>query len=169
MQCRFRKRQESGHVQNADRYVKGGGAVEASQIVCMGILIVISVIDLRNRRIPAGILAAAGTGAFLCQCLCRREDVMLVIGGMGVGALFLFISRVTREGIGYGDSLGILGLGIYLGLWKLLEVLAGAFVLLALCGIVVLIRKKMSRKSVLPFYPFLALSYVICLIVERGI
>lgn len=169
MQFLFRRRQENVHVQSADKYRKEGETVEVSQIVCMGILIIVSIIDLKYRKIPAGILAAVSGGAFIYQCLCRREDVILIAGGIGIGVFFLYISRVTRESIGYGDSLGILSLGIYLGMWKLLEILAGAFFLLALCGIVVLIRKKMSRKSALPFYPFLALSYMICLIVERGL
>ena len=143
--------------------------MEVSRIICLGILIIVSVIDLKCRKIPVNILAAASAGALIYRCLCCRESVMLLAGGIGIGVFFLFISRITQESIGYGDSLGILCLGIYLGMWKLLEILAGAFFLLALCGIAVLIRKRMSRKSALPFYPFLAVSYAACLLAERGI
>lgn len=134
--------------------------MEADQIVCLGILVIVSVIDIKYRKIPVRILIAMNVGAFIFQCLCRREEVVLVAGGVIVGIVFLLISRVTEEGVGYGDSLGILGLGIYLGLWKLFEVLAGAFFMLAICAVAVLIRKKMSRKIALPFYPFLTAAYV---------
>lgn len=51
---------------------------------------------------------------------------------MTVGILFLLISKVTEEGFGYGDSLAILILGIYLGFWGLIGVLSGAFLLLVM-------------------------------------
>lgn len=136
--------------------------MEVSHMVCMGILIMASVIDIRQRNIPVGMLAAADTGALVYQAVFQKEDVILVAGGAAAGIVMLAVSRLTKEGIGYGDSLGILGLGIYLGLWGLLEVLAGAFFLLALGAAFVLAKKRMSRKSMLPFYPFLAVSYLLC-------
>lgn len=143
--------------------------MKADQIVCLGILVIVSVIDIRYRKIPVKILAAMNAGAFIFQCLCQKEDIVLIVGGIAIGVAFLAISRATKEGVGYGDSLGILGLGIYLGLWKLFEVLAGAFFLLALCAIGVLIRKKMSRKIALPFYPFLTAAYIFWMIGEIGV
>lgn len=134
--------------------------MEIDLIICLGILLIVSVIDIKYRKIPVQVLAAMNAGAILGQCLYRREDIILVAGGIAVGAVFLFVSRVTEEGVGYGDSLGILSLGIYAGLWSLLEILAGAFFLLALCAAIVLVRKKMSRKHSLPFYPFLTVAYI---------
>ena len=73
----------------------------------------------------------------------------------------------------------ILLLGIYLGIWKLLIVLSGAFFLLTLAAVVLLsyysIRgkgmaqgtvgmKKISRKYALPFYPFLTCGYILYLV-----
>lgn len=143
--------------------------MEADRIVCLGILVIVSVVDMKYRKIPVGILAVMIAGACVFQCLCHKEDTALIAGGVAVGIVFLFISRVTKEGVGYGDSLGILGLGIYLGLWKLFEVLAGALFLLALCAIVVLAGKKMSRKAALPFYPFLTAAYVLWMAGEIGV
>ncbi len=135
--------------------------MKLSQMICMGILTGLSVIDIKCRKIPIGILAAADAGALIYQALFGKEDAALVFGGIAVGILMLAISRLTEESIGYGDSLGIAGLGGYLGFWKLLEVLAAAFFLLAVCGILVLTKKRMERKSALPFYPFLAVSYIL--------
>lgn len=63
--------------------------------------------------------------------------------------------------MGYGDSWAILILGIFLGLWGVLEVLAAAFLLLTLVSVVLLARKRMSRRLSVPFYPFLAAGYLI--------
>lgn len=143
--------------------------MKADQAVCLGILIIVSAIDIKCRKIPAGILLSMNIGAFIFQCLCHREDAALILGGAATGIMFLAVSRITKEGVGYADSLGILGMGIYLGLWKLFEVLAGAFFLLALCAMVVLARKKMSRKIALPFYPFLTTGYIFWLAGEIGV
>ena len=78
----------------------------------------------------------------------------MAAGGAGVGILFLLVSKVTREGFGYGDSWAILALGIYLGLWGVLDVLVGTFCFLAVAALVCLTAKKMSRKHTIPFIPF---------------
>lgn len=143
--------------------------MEISQMICLGILVIISVIDTKWRKIPVCILAGMIIGALAYQCFWCKGDIVLIVGGIAVGGVFLIVSRITKEGMGYGDSLGILGLGIYLGLWKLLEILAGAFFLLALSGIFVLAAKRMSRKCALPFYPFLTAAYMVWVIGEAGL
>lgn len=137
-----------------------------SQIICMGIFLILSIADVRFRKVPSGILFLCGAAAIIYQVVQRPMDLWLAAGGTGVGIAFLLLSRWTREGIGYGDSLAILVLGIYLGFWGLLEVLAGAFFLLLPVGILCLIRNRMSRKKTVPFYPFLAAGYLMSVLVK---
>lgn len=132
---------------------------------CLIFLIVLSVTDMKIRQIPALALTAGNAAAVLYQMACRQEDFISIAGGAAVGIVFLLIAKLTRESIGYGDGLGILGLGIYLGFWKLLEVLASAFFLLAVGAAIILGRKKMSRKCALPFYPFLTVGYAAWLVI----
>ena len=78
-----------------------------SRVCCMGFLAWVSVIDLRTRRIPVVLLIVWNLQAViyrLYQVTGGREDAALFIGGIGVGAAFFLISRVTKEGIGYGDD-----------------------------------------------------------------
>ena len=131
---------------------------EISQVFCMGILLSLSVIDIHFRRIPVDILVMASIAALVYQGITRQADLWMAAGGAGVGILFLLVSKVTREGFGYGDSWAILALGIYLGLWGVLDVLAGTFCLLAAAS---LTAKKMSRKHTIPFIPFLAAGYLL--------
>jgi len=130
----------------------------------MGFLAWVSVIDLRTRRIPVVLLIVWNLQAViyrLYQVTGGREDAALFIGGIGVGAAFFLISRVTKEGIGYGDSWMILILGIYLGVWEILEVLAGTCLLLAAASVICLTAKRMSPSVALPFAPFLAAGYLL--------
>ena len=132
-----------------------------SQIIGMGMLSVLSIVDIQFRKVPVEILAAANLAVLVYQIMFQREDLWLVLGGVAVGFVFLGISWASRQTVGYGDSWAILILGIFLGLWGVLEVLAAAFLLLTLVSVVLLARKRMSRRLSVPFYPFLAAGYLI--------
>ena len=132
-----------------------------SQIIGMGMLSVLSIVDIQFRKVPVEILAAANLAVLVYQIMFQREDLWLVLGGVAVGLVFLGISWASRQKVGYGDSWAILILGIFLGLWGVLEVLAAAFLLLTLVSVVLLARKRMSRRLSVPFYPFLAAGYLI--------
>ena len=135
-----------------------------SQIICLGILTGLSVVDIRSRKIPVNILILAGLLVLGYQILAGKEDIRMVLGGICIGAVFLLISKATGEGVGYGDSWAVLILGIYLGMWGLIEVLFAAFLVLAAASVICLGRKKMSRKCRLPFYPFLAVGYFLSIL-----
>lgn len=118
----------------------------------------LAVVDVRRQRIPVSYLIILAAGSILKQCTGRPEDVWLILGGAGIGCIFLILSKVTEEGLGYGDSLGILILGIGLGTWKLLEVLMATFLLLFVWSMIIwCIRKKKNQR--IPFYPFLVSGY----------
>lgn len=137
-----------------------------SQIICLGSLTGLSVTDIYYRKVPGEILAMGAAGTLIYQLYSRSVSPWVLAGGAGVGVLFLLGSKVTREGIGYGDSLAILILGAYMGLWELLKVLSGAFFLLFITSVAGLCMKKMSRKYALPMFPFLTAGYLLVLLVQ---
>lgn len=124
-----------------------------------------AVIDIRYHKIPVNLLIFGGTGAILHHLIYREMNFFIILGGAGAGILFLLLSKVTEEGLGYGDSWAILILGTYLGLWKLLSVLFVAFLLLSVSAMIVLCVKKMSRFVALPFMPYLLAGYVAVILV----
>lgn len=139
-----------------------------SQIVCIAGLTCASVADVYSRKIPVCVLVLANVAAVGYQIAVKKDDIWLIIGGIGIGILFLLLGKATHESIGYGDGWAILILGIYLGVWQLLEMLTVAFILLVVASVFCLVWKKMSRKMTIPFYPFLAAGYLVCLISGGG-
>lgn len=139
------------------------------RITGLCILFLFSYIDIQLRRVPVWLLYLSGAAAFVYQILYPERNIWLLLGGAGVGILFLIISKVTEEGMGYGDSWGILVFGIYLGLWELVEVLLTAFFILAVFSAAVLIRKRLQGRYTLPFYPFLTGGYLTVMFIEGGV
>ncbi|GAA0804902.1 hypothetical protein GCM10008910_40550 [Faecalicatena orotica] len=134
---------------------------EIGQAWCGIYLCLLSVIDIWIKRVPVCLLAAGGIAAGMYQAYQRDMPLLIVLGGAAAGVVFLAVSRVTEEGFGYGDSLLILVLGIYLGFWNLLGVLFGAFLLSALFAVFALVLHKFDRSTGYPFVPFLLISYTI--------
>ena len=122
---------------------------------------------MKKHEVPAIILYLAGAGSVVYQMIYRQESLWQIIGGALTGIVCLLISRVTREGLGYGDSIGILALSIFLGFSRIVGVLMTAFFLLLCASILILTKRKMSRKMAIPFYPFLASAYACLLLAER--
>ncbi len=137
-----------------------------SQVVTIGMLSALSIGDIYSRRIPVYSLVFCNLAAMGYQIFIGKEDIWLILGGIGIGILFFLVSRVTNEEIGYGDSWMILILGIYLGIWRLLEVLSAAFLFLVLAAVGCMTMKKMSGKYKLPFIPFLTGGYLCCVFME---
>lgn len=133
---------------------------EISKIIGLLILVYLSWSDIRKRQVPVLVLAAAGVLAVLYQSAAGSAGVGKVVMSTVPGIFFLLVSKVTEEGIGYGDSLGIFVFGIYLGFWQILEVLFSTFFLMFCVLIPVLWKKKMSRKAGLAFYPFFTGGYL---------
>ena len=141
---------------------------KVSQVICIGAMAGMSVTDVMFRKVPEAFLILGGAAAILYQCIFRTAEVWLLFGGASIGCFFLFLSKVTREGIGYGDSWGILVLGLYMGMWNLLGVLLGALSLLLITAMVLLATGRFKRNAFLTFYPFLTGGYVLVLLTGVG-
>ena len=132
--------------------------------ICQCIFLVyiaaLAVMDFKYRKLPLKTLLS-GLFIVAAGCLCGREisPVLLATGGC-MGIVFLLISRVSGESFGYGDSILILIIGIFLGFWNLMYLLLGAFSMAAVFSAVMMIKHRFNRKSSFPFVPFLAAAYL---------
>ena len=125
--------------------------------VIMGVyLISLSYSDMKRRKLSVGVIVLGFLSALVFQAITGIESWRAVAGGILTGFLFMGISRLTEEKIGYGDSLLI----TFLGMWKLLILLLGAFGLAAAVSILLMIKRKFTRKSMIPFVPFLTVAYM---------
>lgn len=129
------------------------------RLIFAGYLGVLTVMDIRMKRLNL-LFLLSGFILVIAGLFCGRDlHPLLSVTGAGVGLVCLLTSKVTGESFGYGDSLLILIMGGFLGFWDILSLLTAAFLLAAGFSVIMLIRKRFSRKTAFPFVPFLLIAY----------
>ena len=119
-----------------------------------------AICDILNRKIPSGYLMAGTVLAVLYLAFGEQTEWYLWVPGAVTGLTFLAFSKLSGEGIGYGDSWMILNLGLFLGIVRLLVLLGIAFAGAAVASGLGIAMKKWNRKTRIPFYPFLLVGYL---------
>lgn len=133
----------------------------------MGVLIMSSVFDLKNKEIPAptlvmaAFISAISAGIQLSHNKSACPDILLSLlpGVVMIAAAFL-----SREGIGYGDGLMALSIGPSLGFEIMLIGTLAAFFLSSIISIALMGFKKAGRKTKIPFVPFITVGMGVALI-----
>lgn len=116
--------------------------------------------DYRERQIPLTLLLGMTVAAVLLAIFYPKENLGNRIGGAALGILFFFVSRFTKQAIGYGDSWLILILGIHLGLSLALQVLLLASFVAGVSSLFLLMRSHWNKSINIPFVPFMVLGYL---------
>jgi leader peptidase (prepilin peptidase)/N-methyltransferase len=141
--------------------------------------VALAVIDIQHRRLPDALtltsypvtlvllgLAALGTrggGHHLADAL---------IGMIAAGLLYLLLALIYPSGMGWGD-VKLAGLiGLYLGWFGATVLLAGllaGYLLAALTGIALLVTRRATRKSQIPFGPFMLAGALIAILASGAL
>lgn len=111
--------------------------------------------DFRYKRIP---WCVQGMGiVFMCICmLVQWNEINIFYLAAFIPRIFLLLlSWITKENIGYADGVSVLILGGMTGFRNCLWILCISMLLLSMVGAVLLLAGRVSRKSKIPFLPFL--------------
>lgn len=133
---------------------------EISDGIVLAFLIIASLFDWRTKMLPNYLLVCMSVLVVFLRVVAVSDGWLLTLGGVGIGLIFWFISRGTKEAIGYGDSWMIVLLGVYLGGVRLSELLMVAFFTAGLFTLGILIRRKCREGVSIPLVPFLAIGFV---------
>lgn len=129
--------------------------------ILLGVILVISSIkDIKRRRISMSIIVPGII--ILLICLPFRNNISIVNGLFGtiVGISMIGIGRLSRWQIGMGDGIVLILTGIGLGFWENAFLLLYALLLIFLFSVILLFLKKITKKTTLPFIPFIFLGYI---------
>lgn len=140
-----------------------GPAQGIAALVLTGLLMSISLVDLRVRRIP-NILCAALVLWALVQMfwLGQPKPAAAAIGTLAAGVLFLIVALVGRGAMGAGDIKLVAALGAVLGFPLIFPALACGIIAGGLAALVLIVTRRVGRKGFMAYGPYLALgSWVI--------
>lgn len=94
---------------------------------------------------------------------CRGLSALIVRAGIGAipGMICLFLSFLSRQSLGLGDSLLITVCGISMGFSGCLQIIITAFFCAGIWAVILLVFHRAGRKKEFPFIPFLFLGVVL--------
>ncbi len=127
-----------------------------------GISLIGTVYDIRFRKIPYRLLVSGALLLVLAAALPRELELWGRLFGLVPGGLLWAIGKWT-DVIGEGDCVLIAMFGFGLGIGSLLVILSITFTLTMVVSFVLLLAKRLHRRSRLPFFPFVLGGYVIAL------
>lgn len=132
-------------------------------VLFVGVLIAVSVVDVRRRIIPNRIVLPAAATVLAARTAVHPSAVWIVAGAGA--AAFLLVAAILRPGgIGMGDVKLALLLGVAVGRTVPLA-LALALLAAAVPSVVLLARHGARARTMgIPLAPFLALGGVVALI-----
>ncbi|MGB9749429.1 MAG: prepilin peptidase [Caldisericia bacterium] len=129
-------------------------------IIFTSILIVISIIDLRTMEIEDSPLYF-GFFMGVIFLLIEKNYLNTLYGIIIAGVIFFLIIVLSKGGMGGGDFKLSFLFGLYLGFPKIIPWFFLSFLIGFFPAIFMLITKKATRKTPLPFGPFMAISGII--------
>lgn len=130
-------------------------------------LLLLALVDLRVHRLPDLLtLPTAGAAVALLGLATLLPDTVgswrtAVLGGLALGGGYFLLFLIHPRGMGFGDVKLALTLGVVLGWYGWAVLFLGAFAGFlcgALYGTALLVTGRASRKTPLPFGPFMILG-----------
>ncbi len=128
-------------------------------------LMVLSIYDIKTRKIPVFWLLIGGVAALanLIYLGCDRPPLEFwseLLKSWVPGVLMLLAGWLSGK-VGYGDGCVLLVAGSILGGVKITAVFLGGLFIAAMTAIVLLVFRKVKKNDKLPFIPFLAVSALV--------
>ncbi len=132
--------------------------------IMIGMLTVLMIQDIRTKRVSIWAIALFFISVAVAVIVRGQQaDLYPVAGGL-IGSVIIGVSIITKQSVGLADGLVITGLGVYMGLWKIIGLLMLALLFAALVAMVALLLKKADKNTKIPFIPFVQVAFVVMIL-----
>lgn len=140
-------------------------------VITAAFLIPCTVWDIRSRVIPIrwfGISAAVAAVVAGYEIYIGSMGMLNLLTAISPGLGLLALSLITEQQIGAGDGICAIILGVLLGMPRIFVVIMAALLLSSGWAAFLLVSHRGSRRSRMPFIPFMAAGALIVMILKGG-
>lgn len=149
---------------NAESNTGGTMIQELSVIAMLGIC---SLEDVKNRKIHILWPVLFTIEGVLFWIFWRQQPIIKLLPAVIPGAAMLVLALLMRQGIGEGDGILLMVMGIYLGAARAFWVFIYALFLSAGYALYLYIIRRKSKTYEIAFVPFMLISFVVELILRK--
>lgn len=139
--------------------------------VALVYLVPCSIWDVKTREIPILWMAAGGIIA-VCAAVwyvaTGETGAVNLLFAMSPGIFLLALSIITEQQIGAGDGISAAILGLLIGAPMIYMVLMGALLLSSIYAAGLLVLRKGSRHSRMPWIPFMTAGLLVFMLLETA-
>lgn len=128
-------------------------------------------IDLRCKKIPIWLLAVSGiimTSVSLYQAFMVGMQDMQLLWGMLPGVGMVLIALISKKA-GWADGVVLVLLGVMVGFRACAFSFILSMLMISLVSLVLLISKRVSQNTKLPYLPFLWIGYLAQAAMKLGV
>ena len=130
--------------------------------VLITLLVFLMVFDFKYLILPDFAVVILIIISFLGVVTDEPNIIPYLLSTVGASGFLLILNLITKgKGMGWGDVKLAVFMGLFLGWPKIAVAMYVAFVVGALVGLVLMIFKKIKRKTQIPFGPFLILGTLV--------
>ena len=119
-----------------------------------------TVSDIKCKKIIVWSAWLFGVFGFIYGLVTSELTLLQGLMALLPGIMFLLISKITKESMGYGDGIIVLVMGIYLSIQNLIGSLVLALIFAALWSIILVVFFKKKKQEEFPFVPFVLLGFL---------
>lgn len=130
------------------------------QLSVFALLGICSYEDIKDKKIHTRWLLTFSVEGILLWFFWERCSIIEMLLAILPGLLLLFLAFITKGGIGEGDGMLLIVIGIFLGGAYAFKIFVYALFLSGSYALFLFIIRKKSRKYEMAFVPFLLLSFV---------
>lgn len=127
--------------------------MSAGEWICLGILIVLTVEDVKSMTVTAWIPLTAGAAGVVFYFVNHPFSCRSLLAGAAAGGILILAACMKHQWIGMGDGLTFAATGVWLGGRENLSLLMLSFLTAAVAAAWMLIRQKADKTRQFPFLP----------------
>ena len=122
--------------------------------------------DFNEKQIPNKLIAAFAIIGLIADMFMRPTNALIgtIIMVLLVAVVFGIIYKTSRGGIGAGDVKLLACSALFLGPGELFTTIIIAFLSTFLTGIILIAMRRMEKKSLVPFSPFVLAGFLVSIL-----